>query len=67
MIVFRGSAESQMVHDPRQKQTQKTVLNLGTQLIGLLLIGLAIFGVPQQMLTILALATVGLTVVRISS
>jgi small-conductance mechanosensitive channel len=52
-----------MVHDPRQKQTLSTVLNLGTQLVGLLLILLTIFGVPQQMPTILGLATAGLTVV----
>jgi len=56
-------ALEKMVRDPRQKQTLKTVLNLGTQLIGLLLILLAIFGVPQQMPTILGLATAGLTVV----
>ncbi len=52
-----------MVHDPRHKQTLKTVLNLGTQIVGLLLILLTIFGVPQQMPTILGLATAGLTVV----
>ena len=52
-----------MVHDPRQKQTLQTVLNLGTQMVGLLLILLTIFGVPQQMPTILGLATAGLTVV----
>ena len=56
-------ALEKMVHDPRQKQTLKTVLNLGTQLVGLLLILLTIFGVPQQMPTILGLATAGLTVV----
>ena len=56
-------ALEKMVHDPRQKQTLKTVLNLGTQLVGLLFIGLAIFGIPQQMPTILGLATAGLTVV----
>src|SRR6266436_3452755 len=56
-------ALEKMVRDARQKQTLKTVLNLGTQLIGLLLILLAIFGVPQQMPTILGLATAGLTVV----
>jgi small-conductance mechanosensitive channel len=52
-----------MVGDPRQKQTLKTVLNLGTQLVGLLLILLTTFGVPQQMPTILGLATAGLTLV----
>jgi len=56
-------ALEKMVADPRHKQTLKTVLNLGTQLFGLLLILLAIFGVPQQMPTILGLATAGLTVV----
>jgi small-conductance mechanosensitive channel len=54
---------ARIVHDPRQKQTLKTVLNLGTQLIGLLLILLVIFGIPRQMPTILGLVTAGLTVV----
>ena len=56
-------ALEKMVRDPRQKQTLKTVLNLGTQLVGLLLVLLTIFGVPRQMPTILGLATAGLTVV----
>jgi hypothetical protein len=56
-------ALEKMVHDPRQKQTLKTVLNLGTQLVGLLLILLIVLGVPRQMPTILGLATAGLTVV----
>ncbi len=56
-------ALEKVIRDPRQKQTLKTVLNLGTQLVGLLLILLVIFGVPQQMPTILGLATAGLTVV----
>jgi Mechanosensitive ion channel len=56
-------ALEKMVRDPRQKQTLETVLNLGTQLVGLLLILLTIFGVPRQMPTILGLATAGLTVV----
>ena len=56
-------ALERVVHDPRQKQTLRTVLNLGTQLVGLLLILLVIFGVPRQMPTILGLLTAGLTVV----
>jgi small-conductance mechanosensitive channel len=56
-------ALEKMVHDPRQKQTLKTVLNLGTQLVGLFLILLITFGVPRQMPTILGLVTAGLTVV----
>src|SRR5215472_9992591 len=56
-------ATERMVRDPRQRQTLKTVLKLGAQLIGLLLILLIIFGVPRQMPTILGLMTAGLTVV----
>ena len=56
-------ALERMVHDPRQRQTLKTVLNLGTQLIGLSFILLVIFGVPRQMPTILGLVTAGMTVV----
>ena len=56
-------ALERIVHDSRQKQTLKTVLSLGTQLVGLLLILLIIFGVPRQMPTILGLVTAGLTVV----
>lgn len=54
---------AKMVRDPRQKQTLSTVLSLGTQAVGLLLVLLAIFGVPQQMPTIIGFATAGLTVV----
>jgi len=56
-------AMERFVRDPRQRQTLRTVLNLGTQLVGLLLILLIIFGVPRQMPTILGLVTAGLTVV----
>jgi small-conductance mechanosensitive channel len=56
-------ALERIIHDARQKQTLKTVLNLGTQVVGLVLILLVIFGVPQQMPTILGLVTAGLTVV----
>jgi small-conductance mechanosensitive channel len=56
-------ALERIVHDPRQKQTLKTVLSLGTQLVSLLLILLIIFGLPRQMPTILGLLTAGLTVV----
>jgi small-conductance mechanosensitive channel len=52
-----------MSRDRRQKQTLRTILNLGTQLIGLLLVLLVVFGSPDQMPTILGLATAGLTVV----
>jgi hypothetical protein len=51
------------LREHRQRQTLKTVVNLGTQAVGVLLVLLVIFGVPQQMPTILGLATAGLTVV----
>lgn len=56
-------ALERIFRDRRQKHTLKTVLNLGTQLVGLLLVLLVIFGVPRQTPTILGLATAGLTVV----
>jgi small-conductance mechanosensitive channel len=56
-------ALDRMSPDRRQRQTLRTILNLGTQLIGLLLVLLVIFGTPEQMPTILGLATAGLTVV----
>jgi small-conductance mechanosensitive channel len=56
-------ALDRMLQDRRQRQTLRTILNLGTQLIGLLLVLLVIFGTPEQMPTILGLITAGLTVV----
>jgi small-conductance mechanosensitive channel len=50
-------------HDRRQRQTLRIILNLAMQVLGLLLVLLVIFGPPQQMPTILGLATAGLTVV----
>jgi small-conductance mechanosensitive channel len=52
-----------MSRDRRQRATLRSILNLGTQVIGLLLVLLVIFGTPAQMPTILGLATAGLTVV----
>jgi small-conductance mechanosensitive channel len=57
------AALNRMSRDRRQRHTLRTILNLGTQLIGLLLVLLVIFGSPAQMPTILGLATAGLTVV----
>jgi small-conductance mechanosensitive channel len=56
-------ALGRMSRDQRQRQMLRMVLNLGTQLIGLLLVLLVIFGTPRQLPTILGLATAGLTVV----
>ncbi|MGO4515835.1 mechanosensitive ion channel domain-containing protein [Terriglobus sp. 2YAB30_2] len=49
--------------DRRRKQTLQTILQLGVQVMGILLVLLVIFGSPRQMTTILGLATAGLTVV----
>ncbi len=49
--------------EPRKERTLRTIVDLGVQLIGLLLIALVVFGPPSQVPTILGLATAGLTVV----
>jgi len=48
--------------DGRRMRTLRTLTELGVQFLGFLLILLVIFGVPEQMSTILGLATAGLTV-----
>ena len=48
--------------DNRRKRTLQTIVLLATQVVGLLCILLVIFGPPNQVPTILGLATAGLTV-----
>jgi small-conductance mechanosensitive channel len=48
--------------DRRQMRTLRSVLQLGIQAVGVLLILLVVFGQPQQMSTILGLVTAGLTI-----
>jgi small-conductance mechanosensitive channel len=48
--------------DRRQIRTLHSVLSLGVQVLGIVLILLVIFGVPQQTPTILGLATAALTI-----
>jgi len=48
--------------DWRRMQTLRTVLELGVQLLGVLLILLVLFGPPHQITTVLGLATAGLTI-----
>jgi len=48
--------------DRRQTQTLRSILQLGIQVIGVVLILLVIFGVPKETPTILGLATAALTV-----
>jgi small-conductance mechanosensitive channel len=47
----------------RQLHTLRSILELGIQVLGALLILLVIFGLPRQMPTILGLATAGITIV----
>ena len=47
----------------RQRHTLRNILELSIQVLGVLLILLVIFGTPQQMPTILGLATAGITIV----
>jgi small-conductance mechanosensitive channel len=48
--------------DRRQMRTLRSVLQLGIQVVGGLLILLVIFGLPQQISTIVGLVTAGLTI-----
>ncbi len=47
----------------RQAHTLRSILELSIQVLGVLLILLVVFGSPQQMPTILGLATAGITIV----
>jgi small-conductance mechanosensitive channel len=47
----------------RQMHTLRSILELGIQVVGALLILLVVFGTPQQMPTILGLLTAGITIV----
>lgn len=54
-----------MAHAPfdrRQAETLRTILEVGVQVVGALLIVLVIFGTPQQTATILGLATAAITI-----
>jgi small-conductance mechanosensitive channel len=48
--------------DRSQMRTLRTILEVGTQVLGVLFILIVIFGWPQQTSTILGLATAGLTI-----
>lgn len=48
--------------DWKRMQTLRTVLELGVQVVGVLLILFVLFGPPQQLSTVLGLATAGLTI-----
>jgi small-conductance mechanosensitive channel len=54
---------NRMKMDRRSLRTMETIASLGIQLVTLLLVLLVVFGAPNQMPTILGLATAGLTLV----
>jgi small-conductance mechanosensitive channel len=65
MVLCDALVRRLMAHpvlDRRQMQTLRTILELGIQALGALLILLVVFGSPQQMSTVLGLATAGLTI-----
>ena len=62
MLLDRAAAGN-LGMDMRSVHTLRTVVNLGIQLLTLLLVLLVIFGVPDQVPTILGLGAAGLTVV----
>jgi len=57
MVVARVATE------PRQAHTLRTILTLALEVVGLIAVMLVVWGVPEQMPTILGLTTAGLTVV----
>lgn len=66
MVICDAIVRKVMAHpalDRRQSQTLRSILQLGIQVVGVVLILLVIFGTPKEMPTILGLATAALTVV----
>ncbi|HEY1498540.1 MAG TPA: mechanosensitive ion channel domain-containing protein [Acidobacteriaceae bacterium] len=65
MIVGDALVRRLMAHpslDRRQTETLRTVLDVGVQVLGVLLIALILFGPPQQTATMIGLATAALTI-----
>ncbi|MGA9670448.1 MAG: mechanosensitive ion channel domain-containing protein [Terracidiphilus sp.] len=65
MILFDALVRQLLANpslDWKRMQTLRTVLELGIQVIGVLLILFVLFGPPQQLSTVLGLATAGLTI-----
>ena len=61
--VFGRKVVGRVAHDPRQAHTLQTILTLAVEVVGLIAVMLVVWGVPEQMPTILGLTTAGLTVV----
>lgn len=65
MVLCDALVQHLMAHpslDWRRMQTLRTVLELGVQVLGAVLVLLVVFGPPRQITTILGLTTAGLTI-----
>ncbi len=65
MVICGALARRLMAHpalDRRQTHTLRNILEVGIQVVGVVLVLLVVFGSPQQMPTILGLATAALTI-----
>lgn len=65
MVLCDALIQRLMAHprlDWRRMQTLRTVLELGIQVLGAVLVLFVVFGTPRQITTVLGLATAGLTI-----
>lgn len=62
-VPLAKAAVRRVAREQRQARTLETIVTLGVELIGLIAVALVVFGVPQQMPTILGFVTAGITVV----
>ena len=62
-VTLARMAVRRMVSEARERRTMETIVTLAVEVSALLAVGLVVFGTPQQMPTILGLATAAVTVV----
>jgi small-conductance mechanosensitive channel len=61
--IFGRLAVHRITSEPRRIRTLETIVTLGVEVVALLSIALVVFGVPEQMPTIVGFATAAVTVV----
>jgi small-conductance mechanosensitive channel len=62
-VTLGRMAVRRMVTEARERRTMETIITLAMEVSGLIAVALIVFGAPQQMPTILGLATAAVTVV----
>ena len=62
-VTLARMAVRRIVTEARERRTMETIVTLAVEVSALLAVGLVVFGAPQQMPTILGLATAAVTVV----